>query len=730
MELNEEKINIKSLILRIVAYIVLFASSVGFIFSFLVMMFCMNEDVYQGESSDYFHSYSFTSEFSNSLSRLMNAVNEIDFQESDRWQMEQNIMETVFGGAMETSEYGGVDETSTGFGEQVRNVPEDKIPLRAIKNTYLQDFVNMQYAVFDEKGEVVISSGGFNEKFLQDPDNYYLTIDIGDVNEKIKKYDLEVTYYNYTKERDQSLQVAYLGTNLNSNSQAYWGLSPIIENIEGSYLICTYVNSSLEGGDGFYDSHEAYYRYLRWGDSASVACGICFIVFLVTLIFMIITTKKKLFWFDRIPTEISAAVIILLLTFLIMIIMNLRWEVRRFFTNGYIGTGDIALYTGIYATTFSVGVIGLFSLVRRIKCSTLISNALIYRFFQMCREVVRGMVGHNLMRKYVVMVVAAGLLDIFLLFVAANRYSGMWWMIFFLAVACEILYAALQMLQFQKIAEGALRISQGELDYKINTKYMGSTMKTFAETVNNIGDGLGKAIDESVKSERMKADLITNVSHDIKTPLTSIINYVDLLKRENISQEPAREYIDILDSKSQRLKSLTEDLVEASRASSGNIKLEKNNIDFVELVSQVIGSYADKFEEKHLEVITNLPDPPVTIYADGRRLYRVLENLMINGYKYSMEGTRIYMDLIVEEKKAVYTMKNISAQPLNITPEELTQRFVRGDVSRTTEGSGLGLSIARSLTELHDGKFNIYLDGDLFKVSITFPLSQEETVNS
>lgn len=710
MELNEEKINIKSLLLRIVAYIVLFVSSVGFIFSFLVMMFCMNEDVYQGESNDYFHSFSFTSEFSNSLSRLMSAVNEIDFQESDRWQMEQNIMETI-------------------SGEEVRNAPEDKIPLRAIKNTYLQDFVNMQYAVFDEKGETVISSNGFNEKFLQDPDNYYLTIDIGDVNEKIKKYDLEVTYYNYTKERDQSLQVAYLGTNLNSNSQAYWGLSPTIENIEGSYLICTYVNSFLQGGDGFYDSHEAYYRYLRWGDSASVACGICFIVFLVTLILMIKTTKKKLFWFDRIPTEISATVIILLLTFLIMIIMNLMWEVRKFFTNGYIGTGDIALYTSIYATTFSVGVIGLFSLVRRIKCSTLISNALIYRFFLMCREVVRGIVGHNLMRKYVVMVVAAGLLDIFLLFVAADSNSGMWWMLFFLAVAFEILYAALQMLQFQKIAEGALRISQGELDYKINTKYMGSTMKTFAETVNNIGDGLGKAIEESVKSERMKADLITNVSHDIKTPLTSIINYVDLLKRENISQEPAREYIDILDSKSQRLKSLTEDLVEASRASSGNIKLEKNNIDFVELVSQVIGSYADKFEEKHLEVITNLSDPPVTIYADGRRLYRVLENLMINGYKYSMEGTRIYMDLTVEEKKAIYTMKNISAQPLNITPEELTQRFVRGDVSRTTEGSGLGLSIARSLTELHDGKFDIYLDGDLFKVSVSFPLAKVE-INS
>ena len=227
----------------------------------------------------------------------------------------------------------------------------------------------------------------------------------------------------------------------------------------------------------------------------------------------------------------------------------------------------------------------------------------------------------------------------------------------------------------------------------------------------------------------MKADLITNVSHDIKTPLTSIINYVDLLKRENIQDEKVKGYIKVLDEKSQRLKHLTVDLVEASKISSGNVVYEMKNINFPELINQAVAEFSDKFEEKGLNVVAELEcDNPIVV-ADSRHMWRIIENLLNNVCKYAMPQTRIYINLKTEEiAKVLYTwvsIKNISAQALNINANELTERFIRGDVSRSSEGSGLGLSIAKSLTEGQNGKFNIYLDGDLFKVTVAMPASKE-----
>ena len=229
------------------------------------------------------------------------------------------------------------------------------------------------------------------------------------------------------------------------------------------------------------------------------------------------------------------------------------------------------------------------------------------------------------------------------------------------------------------------------------------------------------AVEQSVKDERLKSDLITNVSHDIKTPLTSIINYVDLLKREDIQNERAKNYIAILEDKSQRLKHLTDDLVEASKISSGNIKLEFTRINFQELIQQTNGEFCEKFEDKGLQLVVNMPKEPVVIEADGRRLWRIIENLYNNAAKYAMPNTRVYVDLTVVGHMVRFSIKNISEQPLNIQAEELTERFIRGDVARSTEGSGLGLSIAKNLTELQKGTFDIYLDGDLFKITIIFP---------
>ncbi len=261
------------------------------------------------------------------------------------------------------------------------------------------------------------------------------------------------------------------------------------------------------------------------------------------------------------------------------------------------------------------------------------------------------------------------------------------------------------------------------MTHQIDTAGMHGDNLALAGAVNSIGDGIRIAVEKSMKDEKMKADLITNVSHDIKTPLTSIINFVDLLKRENIEDEKIKGYIDVLDKKSQKLKALTNDLVEASKISSGNITLNIEKIDMAMLINQSVGEFMEKFEEKQLTPILRLPNTPVYVMADSRGIYRVVDNLYNNIYKYALPGTRIYVDMESTDGKMTVSFKNISAEPLNIDTSELTERFIRGDASRKTEGSGLGLSIAKSLTEAQKGSFDISLDGDLFKVIIGFNLA-------
>ncbi|MCR5670815.1 MAG: HAMP domain-containing histidine kinase [Butyrivibrio sp.] len=269
------------------------------------------------------------------------------------------------------------------------------------------------------------------------------------------------------------------------------------------------------------------------------------------------------------------------------------------------------------------------------------------------------------------------------------------------------------------------KIKNGDVKAKVDVKNLHGDNISLAEAVNSIGEGIDVAVNTSMKDEKLKADLITNVSHDIKTPLTSIINYVDLIKREDIDNQKVREYVDILDEKSQKLKQLTEDLVEASKISSGNISVDLSRINFVELVNQTIGEFYEKFEKSNLNPIFKPQEPTMDIIADPRHLWRVIENLLNNVCKYALAGTRVYLDMRYseegeDEKKVIFSVKNISASELNIDAAELTERFIRGDVSRTTEGSGLGLSIAKNLTLAQDGTFDIRLDGDLFKVTIGF----------
>lgn len=273
----------------------------------------------------------------------------------------------------------------------------------------------------------------------------------------------------------------------------------------------------------------------------------------------------------------------------------------------------------------------------------------------------------------------------------------------------------------EKLKKGIEEIALGNMEYQIPLQGLRGENLKLAEMINGIANGFHMAVEEAMKNERLKTDLITNVSHDIKTPLTSIINYVAILKQSDIADPKIQGYLDILEAKAQRLKTLTEDVVEASKVSSGNISLEYMDVDLVEMIQQTEGEMAEKFEARNLKMIVNLPAEPAVVHIDGRRMWRVLENIFGNAAKYAMPGTRVYADLKLEEDTVDLSLKNVSEHQLNISADELTERFIRGDLSRSSEGSGLGLSIAQSLTTMQGGTFNLYLDGDLFRVNIRFP---------
>ena len=273
---------------------------------------------------------------------------------------------------------------------------------------------------------------------------------------------------------------------------------------------------------------------------------------------------------------------------------------------------------------------------------------------------------------------------------------------------------------FGKLMDSASRMSKGDLNIKVDEKHMVGAFAQFAESLNNLANVTMEAARKQLKSKRMKTELITNVSHDIKTPLTSIINYVDLLQKAQTEQERA-EYLEVLDRQSQRLKKLIDDLMDMSKASTGNMTVDITRVDAVEAVNQALGEFADKLDRATLTPVFRHDDASVPMMADGRLVWRVLSNLLGNAVKYAMPGTRLYIDLSQMGGKVLLSVKNISREELNIDADELMERFVRGDDSRNTEGSGLGLNIAKSLMELQKGELQLLVDGDLFKVTLIFP---------
>lgn len=372
---------------------------------------------------------------------------------------------------------------------------------------------------------------------------------------------------------------------------------------------------------------------------------------------------------DKVYSDVMLVIFTLLMVFMGKVISGVK--------NQHFDNASLIMTAGTFTFLFDMAFIILYqSIVRKIKGNILCTHSLMYKGYELLKRVIEKKDIHTQKTK-----------------------------------------------EIMRIQEALEAISEGALDTTLNVNEFHGQQKKVAEAVNHIRQGLMSSVNESLKNEKLKADLITNVSHDIKTPLTSIVNYVDLLKRENLENENAKYYIHVLEEKSQRLKQLTEDLVETSKITSGNVKLNMQKLDLVELLYQTGGEFNERFESRNLTIVTKIPSEQIFIYADGRQLYRSIENLYTNAAKYALENTRVYVELEKADKKAVFTIKNVSKNELDIVSNgnvDLTERFVRGERSRTTEGSGLGLSIAKNLTHLMGGKFEIKVDGDLFIATITY----------
>ena len=461
-----------------------------------------------------------------------------------------------------------------------------------------------------------------------------------------------------------------------------------------------------------------------------ISMPICMVLSVLILLYLLISVGHKkgvkgisTSDFDKIPLEIIcfiATCVIGIITVLLMEGINTT-EIEVI----------LSLTFTVYFTTFIICSIVFDTVVKRIKSKTFWKTTLtgkivtlllkpIHKFEKFIEEV-RGTSKYfsNTIIKFIVFFCIEVFLA-FIVFVLFRSDALLFLLLEFILVAIFILRIIKAISDYDKIQTKLKEMYEGNNQTQLNEEEFIPEFHQSVSYLNDISNGLENAIQDRMKSERLKTELITNVSHDIKTPLTSIINYVDLIKQENIQNEKVNEYIGILDNKSQRLKKLIEDLVEASKVSTGNVKLNLEKINIVELINQAVGEFEDKFNLKGLDIVIDSNENEIYIIADSRYMYRIIENLFSNISKYALENSRVYIDLVKENGKVYIKMKNISKEKLNIPAEELMQRFVRGDKSRTTEGSGLGISIAQNLTEIQNGKFNLIVDGDLFKVELEF----------
>lgn len=422
---------------------------------------------------------------------------------------------------------------------------------------------------------------------------------------------------------------------------------------------------------------------------------------------------------DKIPFDLYTALTVFAGIFLIAAMAEVSYSNTAMLV--------VVLIAALGVIAALISLLWCMSLAVRIKLGTTIKSCIIYRVGAWCLRLIKkvfytfkdGLKAIPMFPR-AVLIIAAILFVEFLWIAIAGTSPGKQLFGWFIERAVLVLATLYALLSMKQLLEAGQRIAKGELDCKVDTSKLRGPFKEHGEDLNSITDGMNRAVGERMKSERFRTELITNVSHDIKTPLTSIINYVDLLEKEQPENEKMREYLEVLDRQSAKLKKLIDDLLEASKASSGSLSVNLTECELGILLDQMAGEYSEKLSAAGLELILTKPEESVKIMADGRHMWRIFDNLLNNICKYAQRGTRVYLDLTADALKAAVTFRNISATRLNISGDELTERFVRGDSSRNTEGSGLGLSIAQSLAQLQKGALDITVDGDLFKVVLRF----------
>lgn len=553
------------------------------------------------------------------------------------------------------------------------NTGVESLPLEKMKTSFGRDKTNFSFGLFDE-----------NEQLL------------------LRNYD--------------SVDYDYTGTYSATLTQN--------DGTEKKLTVSYFIDSSLSAEDDFYYSNKvngiiSSLKYtVIFIFLAAFVLGITLLVFLIYSVGLRQENGSRTVKFgfiDKIPLDLY--IIICLALFFVNLLLMPR------LSNSIVSTFCTNYFSALFWSLLILSIIMTLSV--RCKAENPLTKTLIYSFFSWMFAPRRNLFDKlrnflnnlPLLWKTILVLAFLSLIEFVFLALGTRLEIFIFWIIEKVVTVPIIL---LVIMNLRTLRGGVKQIANGDIDHQIDTKYLMWNFRDYGDDLNNISKAMQSVVDERMKSERFKTELITNVSHDIKTPLTSIVTYVDLLKNPSTTKEQADEYIDVLDRQSSKLAKLINDLVDASKASTGNVPVELACTDCGVMLTQAAAEYDDKFRSAELTLIENEPDRPIYINADGRLLWRVFDNLLSNIVKYSQPQTRVYLSLKESDNKAFVSFSNISKCPLNITSEELMERFVRGDSSRNTEGSGLGLSIAQSLTALQNGSLDISIDGDLFKVTLTF----------
>ncbi|WZL77706.1 HAMP domain-containing sensor histidine kinase [Eubacteriales bacterium mix99] len=501
---------------------------------------------------------------------------------------------------------------------------------------------------------------------------------------------------------------------------------PIHQGKYNGIIIRSFLTAELTAQDRLYRGNRLFVTMYSMSKLAAAVCGIGIVLLLILVLFLGRTAGRRsgtgeaaAGWQEKIPFDLYLVLVCLAGFFIILVAYESTNGMRDFFDKWSV-IALIACITGCAVLLLAAWM----TLCARIKLGKWWHNTIIYMVCHLlCNFLHRLMQGILRDCRSLPMVwrtmISFGVIALFILQLSSHYAFGQLCFLLGLLVfaACAV---SLQLRSLQKAGE---KLAAGDLNLKVDTSHMFWDLKRHGENLNAIGNGMSIAVEQQLKSERLKTELISNVSHDIKTPLTSIINYVDLLQRDP-APEQQHGYLQVLNRQAHKLKKLTEDLIEMSRASTGNLPCHPSRCSVKELIDQAVGEYEERLNEAQIEPVITRPDAPLFCFADGTLMWRILDNLLSNVCKYAQCDTRLYIDITEEDGFAALSFKNVSHNRLNISVEELTERFVRGDSSRTSEGSGLGLNIAKSLVELQNGEFRLDVDGDLFKAEFRIPLDR------